>query len=686
MPSWGRAGANLRLAADGKTVLAAIVHSAGQVGPDSSGTLVGVDPANKTITLQGDHGLLTTYTLAPSATITLDGDAAELGKLPISVWSAEFAANNTATVIRSVSIIAIVVAGLLSLAALLAMRKPGVTSVMWIRHLLIGGYVLFGLYLFGGARIINLIQEKNLMVQLGDAQVPAGAAPTAPAAPSAPPTTAPTTQNVKAPPAVTPAHTPPGGVSVPVPSMRTEGIDLDTPATKPAATASDTPATKPATATPELGPAQPSVPLQTASATTQPTTRSASSDPTPGPPKSVETTAVAEEPEPDFLANQYLLYLRTPWNLVGTVAVFVLAALVILAHITAWDLARAAAVVTQGAHASIGRQDTAYHSNLDSSIVVHVLIILIIPLLLQLHAPNHWARGALDFSMAGGGGSSEPIQVKIVKKKPQKKVKKYVFRKNSAVSFYVPKMDTDSHVLEMADAQTMQQYTATSGTGGSGHGHGRGKGNGHGSGWGNGTGKVRFYHLQYSGANTDWNDGFTDGKDANLLTEWENRERKEGSDLPFGGVVVLSPSQLRPDSHGLLPAFVFITGNPNAMSAHETDQIRQYILKGGMIFADPQYNWQASFLNWCRRLFPDERLIPLDNSEDDIYTSRYTFTVPPQFWSGNRSYLGLKHGDRWVIICDRGRMADGWKSPINEDCIKMGINIVDYAHAHMMTK
>ena len=122
------------------------------------------------------------------------------------------------------------------------------------------------------------------------------------------------------------------------------------------------------------------------------------------------------------------------------------------------------------------------------------------------------------------------------------------------------------------------------------------------------------------------------------------------------------------------------------MSAHETDQIRQYILKGGMIFADPQYNWQASFLEWCRRLFPDERLIPLDNSEDDIYTSRYTFTVPPQFWSGNRSYLGLKHGDRWVIICDRGRMADGWKSPINEDCVKMGINIIDYANAHMMSR
>jgi outer membrane biosynthesis protein TonB len=688
MRLWGDAPATLKFAADGTTVTGMVVDGKGRISWEGGQPLVNVNAAQRTITVADKRGVETTHRVDPHAQLLLDGNPVSLEKMPVGAWGHEFRENQTATVMRSVTVVAIVVAALFVLAALLAMRRPTTRSVMWLRHLIIAGFVLLGMYMFGGVRIVNLVWEKKLVIQLPaeskepeKAGAPAGPAPTTPAVAS--PATAPVKPSPAARP---PVKSVPTGPTAPGPSMRTEGIDLDAPPPKPAPVEPKVPATKPAPAAPELSaipptpavaktPATQPTPAQVAS-TTQPTTQAAGADALAAPPDSS-----VYDNEPPIVGNQYALYFRPVWNRIGAIAVAIFAIIVVIVHFAAWDLARQIPLAESAARGGVGQQDKDYHSNIDTSIVVHVLVILILPLLLMLHLPNADANQPLDNSTPGGGGGGEPIPVKIVKKKPQKKIPKYVLNKNAAISFYVPKMD-DSRVVEVVDTSTQNQYTATSGTTGSGGGKGRGKGKGKGSGYGNGTGKVRFYHLQYSGSNTQWEDGFADGKDASLLHEWEARERKEGSDLPFGGVVLYSPAQLRPDPKGLIAPFIFVTGNANAMTNHEVDQVRQYILKGGMVFADPQYSYQGSCIAWAHRLFPSELLIPIDNRQDPIFDSRYTFGGPPTFWSGNRSFLGIKHGDRWVLVCDRGRMADGWKSPINEDCVRMGINVIDYAHDH----
>jgi len=150
-------------------------------------------------------------------------------------------------------------------------------------------------------------------------------------------------------------------------------------------------------------------------------------------------------------------------------------------------------------------------------------------------------------------------------------------------------------------------------------------------------------------------------------------------ELPFAGVKDITIEELRRYVKGKAPPVVFITGNASAMSPAETKVVRKYLDQGGTLFADPQDSWQQHFVNWANTLYPGERLMPIDNKQDAIFDGRFYFPGPPAFWSGNKSFLGIKHNGRWIIICDRGRMADGWKPPVTEDCVKMGINIISYA-------
>ena len=169
---------------------------------------------------------------------------------------------------------------------------------------------------------------------------------------------------------------------------------------------------------------------------------------------------------------------------------------------------------------TVDAHDVAYNFKIDTSIALHVLIIMIIPLALQLPGCSS-GEYPPPGGGGGGGGPVQPVVVKVVKQKKQPKRRKYVFRPNSVISFHTPTMD-DSKVVMEVDQETLNTYQHSNpGTGG---GEGFGAGGGKGGGWPGGKegAAIHFVRLKYDGLK--WDDGMdaSERADANFLEELHN--------------------------------------------------------------------------------------------------------------------------------------------------------------------
>ncbi len=137
--------------------------------------------------------------------------------------------------------------------------------------------------------------------------------------------------------------------------------------------------------------------------------------------------------------------------------------------------------------------------------------------------------------------------------------------------------------------------------------------------------------------------------------------------------------------------FIFLTGHGNIkFSDYEVERLREYLIKGGFLYADDDYGMDEYFRRELRRVFPGLEFeeIPFTHP---IYHSFYDFSAglpkihkhsgkPPKGY-------GIFYQERLVMFYTyETNISDGWadawvhndSQDKREEAFKMGVNIVMY--------
>jgi hypothetical protein len=127
---------------------------------------------------------------------------------------------------------------------------------------------------------------------------------------------------------------------------------------------------------------------------------------------------------------------------------------------------------------------------------------------------------------------------------------------------------------------------------------------------------------------------------------------------------------------------LFISGSKAAkFSEEEMVKLREYILRGGTILAEPSdYDdeFARSMEELCRQMFPPEdypdyKLRPLP-AEHGIYT------VIPQTWKDRPKLRGMSDGARTLFVLSEGYLTADWQMNRTEsDAFKLATNLLFYA-------
>lgn len=141
--------------------------------------------------------------------------------------------------------------------------------------------------------------------------------------------------------------------------------------------------------------------------------------------------------------------------------------------------------------------------------------------------------------------------------------------------------------------------------------------------------------------------------------------------------------------------FVFLTGHGDIqLSDVEVECLREYLLKGGFLYADDDYGMNEAFRREMGEVFKGLELVELPFSHA-IYHCFYDFsTGPPKIHEHDNKPpkgYGLFYNGRLVVYYTyESNISDGWADPdvhkdpkeIREKAFKAGINIVVYAMAY----
>ena len=315
------------------------------------------------------------------------------------------------------------------------------------------------------------------------------------------------------------------------------------------------------------------------------------------------------------------------------------------------------------------------------SIGLHVFFILMLPWILSLF------RGCIEpYRIPKGSGEPEISVVQVVRAERQKK--RYVLNPNSAISFRIPELD-DSKVLQEVEQMTQLAYTADASRVTTGR---IGAGGGKQGGWPDGmeNALVRFIRLEYGGPN--WDDGMDAAtrSDRNFLdyfrqlTGFKTATHSESHPI----------SDLRRYPPGYAPPFVFMTGTGAInVSAGDIRILREYLLGGGMLFADcGSPTWHNNFRNFMAAVFPGEALRVIAD-DDPIFQFPFAFPngAPPFWHHGGRRALGIRHQGRWVVFYHPGDLKDTWRTGhsglaphLARSGMDLGVNIIYYAFTHYL--
>jgi len=329
-------------------------------------------------------------------------------------------------------------------------------------------------------------------------------------------------------------------------------------------------------------------------------------------------------------------------------------------------------------------RDPVYRKSWLSSAATHAIIIVLIPWLLT------WLGCSDRYDVPEGSGDPVVALVKVVK---PKKVEKQVFIVNprSAISFYVPRLE-DSQIEEQVEEATELEYEATMAMAGA-----MGAGGGKRGGWPDGMGRKPVRFIRLKGHGPGWNDGMNDGTraDINFLNQFHQITGFRVAEASEAKTI----RQISNFDKGYAPPFIYMTGEGHIrISRDDTRRLREYLLDGGMLFADAGHpNFHRAFTRYLtRELLPDNRLIPIAD-DDPIFQMPYQFPhgAPPLWHHGGRKAMGVKakvNGrQRWVVFYHPGDINDAWKtghSGLDRDtaqgAVHMGVNIIYYAFTHYL--
>ena len=317
--------------------------------------------------------------------------------------------------------------------------------------------------------------------------------------------------------------------------------------------------------------------------------------------------------------------------------------------------------------------DPRYRKALYKAFAIHLFAFLVLPYILSWHGCMR------PYGIPKGSGSPvlEMVRIRKIKKKIEKK---YVFNLDSAISFYVPKID-DSEVFEEVEELTERLHEAEA--------IGKlGAGGGKEGGWPNGMdkAKVRFIRLEYDGGDWDQDMGF--GADYNMLLVF--RELTGFNIWPRTEHIHVA--QLKRFPRKRAPPFVYLTGGLRGtmhLTQAEIKTLRHYCLEmGGMVFADNGGgNFDQSFRALLQRVFPDLRLVSISH-DDVIFQQPFAFPngAPPLWHHSGRDTMGVKYRGRWVVFYHQGDINDAWKEGhsgaskgLAMQAYKVGINVINYA-------
>jgi hypothetical protein len=148
-------------------------------------------------------------------------------------------------------------------------------------------------------------------------------------------------------------------------------------------------------------------------------------------------------------------------------------------------------------------------------------------------------------------------------------------------------------------------------------------------------------------------------------------------------------------------------------SAEEVERLRQYLLKGGFLWADDFWGPQAltHFLGQMQRVLPGQSALPLEPGAHDLFSTFYTVTSIPQipsiqFWRGSGGQtsergsasarpvmygISDEAGRLVVVMTHNTDIADGWEREGAEFAFfhafspyayALGINVAVWAMTH----
>ena len=138
--------------------------------------------------------------------------------------------------------------------------------------------------------------------------------------------------------------------------------------------------------------------------------------------------------------------------------------------------------------------------------------------------------------------------------------------------------------------------------------------------------------------------------------------------------------------------FIFITGHGNiSFSDSEVKRLREYLERGGFLYADDDYGMDEAFRREMKKVFPDQEMkeLPFDHK---IYSSHFSFPggLPKIHEHNGKPPQGFGYfinGRLCVYYTYETNISDGWADPREhddppekrEEALKMGTNIIVYA-------
>ena len=138
--------------------------------------------------------------------------------------------------------------------------------------------------------------------------------------------------------------------------------------------------------------------------------------------------------------------------------------------------------------------------------------------------------------------------------------------------------------------------------------------------------------------------------------------------------------------------FILITGHGNInFSDSEVKRLREYLERGGFLYADDDYGMNEPFKREMKKIFPNEEMkeLPFDHK---IYSSHFSFPkgLPKIHEHDGKPPQGFGYfidGRLCVYYTYETNIPDGWAAPREhedppekrEEALKMGTNIIVYA-------